>query len=125
MFAGIESFFFFSYDQKSDCVMMKLLCQFIHSHQSPVPPLRTTTFVLSKEGILGLWYLMNVHHLNCSLPFGFTNPNTNTKQNKSPNQYQQNKPKHMEALDNKVIINKVETQTIFFSFVVLLKPFPC
>jgi hypothetical protein len=54
---------------------------------SPVPPVRTTTttttttttFVLRKEGILGFWYLMDVHHLNRSLPFGFTWVNTQTQ----------------------------------------------
>lgn len=45
-------------------------------NQSPMPALmRTTTssaFVLGNEGVLWFWNLMDVHHLNCSLPFGFT-----------------------------------------------------
>ena len=54
----------------------------IYRIQSPMPPVwtaTTTTFVLSKEGILGFWDLMDVHHLNHSLPFGFTKvKHTNT-----------------------------------------------
>lgn len=48
---------------------------------SPMPAsLWSTASVLSKEGIfwLCLWYLMNVHHLNCSLLFGFTNTTKTT-----------------------------------------------
>jgi hypothetical protein len=35
-----------------------------------------TTFVLRKEGVLGFWYIMDLHHLNRSLPFGFTSVRT-------------------------------------------------
>ena len=62
-------------------LMYPLVCM-ICRIQSPVPPVRTattTTFVLSKEGILGFWDLMDVYNLNRSLPFGFTKvKHTNT-----------------------------------------------
>ena len=47
----------------------------ITNHQSPVPPLRTH-LGLGKEGILWFRNIVNVHHLNCSLLFGF-NKQTN------------------------------------------------
>ena len=85
--------------------------------QSPVP-LRTTSLVLSKEGILGFWQVMNVHHLYRSLLFGFKK---HIKITDSHIQYES------EVRDSRLnkLQKKRRKQTIFSFFVTFLKPFSC